>query len=511
MISHFTGKKEDSDKAELLTLTDSFIEKLNELPWYSNIAAIGKGNLERCFSVSETESKRIKIEHDAVVEAIAEFYNVISFCGQLYIYQGGYYQEGKEKIESMVHEILRNVGFTNNRYKGSFESATREIIHRLVRYDPYTEYPFNNHENIIPVANGFVKIDFDKGIRELIPSDPYYKFNYRLPVVYNPDMSGDIIHNHVITQYVEEEDVDFLYQIPAQAILQTLLPMPYKKFYVLQGDKDAGKTSYLTLLLHTLGDVNISSVSLQQLTSDRFSKANLEGKVMNVYDDMSDIPLKEGGIIKTLTGGAWHWIERKNQQGYDAKINAVHCYACNTPPDVSKLQKDTAFWGRAELIYFPNIFEVDPGFYDRVFTPEHISGFFNKVLDTVIQIRNKGLLCSSSPSEVLERWNYNADPLFRFLDDNMVESQRPMYFDKDDFLRLYHIYCEKEDVDESRRPNNVGTLSQHLFKYGINDVQRTASNGKRGKMYEIYRRWKPDSIYQNKIGRVILKTEQSSI
>lgn len=511
MISHFADKRADTDKAELLMLAAIFIEELEELPWYSHIAAIGKGNIERCFTVSDDDSKRIKIEHDAIVDVVSEFYNVVSFSGQLYIYQDGYYQEGSAKIESLIHEIIRNVGFKENRYKGSFESVTREIIHRLVRYDPYIEYPFNDHENVIPVANGLIKIDFDKGTKELIPSDPYYKFNYRLPVVYDPDAKPDRIHNDVITQYVEEADIEYLYQIPAQAILQTLLPMPYKKFYVLQGDKDAGKSSYLMLLFRTLGDTNVSSVSLQQLTTDKFSKSNLEGKVMNVYDDLSDIPLKEGGVVKTLTGSALHWIQRKGKDGYDAKINAVHCYACNTAPDASKLQNDTAFWGRAELIYFSHLFDVDPFFYDRVFTTENISGFFNKILDYVIHIRNNGLVCSSSPSDVLDRWNHNADPLFRFLDDNMTETERPMYFNKDDFMKLYHIYCEKEGVDESKRPSNVGTLSQHLFKYGINDVQRTSVEGVRSKMYEIYRTWKPDSVYQNQINRVVLKTEQSSI
>lgn len=506
MISHFTGKRKDTDKAELLILADIFIEELNELAWYNELVSI---DISKCFDV--TENQAIKIVHDTVAEEVAEYYNVLSYMDILYIYHDGYYQEGISKIKSLIHNILRNVGFMDNRYKGSFESATREILHRLTNYDPYTEYPFNDNGDVIPVMNGLVKIDYEKGTTTLIPSDPYYKFNYRIPVIYNPDAKGDIIHNKVISQYVNGQESNVLYQIPAQAILQMMGAAPYKKAYILQGDANAGKTSYLMLLSKMFGKNNISNMSLQQLATDKFSTANLEGKILNSYDDLSDIPLNEGGLIKTITGTKEHWVQKKGIQAYEANINAVHCYACNTAPNASKLQNDTAFWERWEFIYFPNLFEVDPYFYDRVYTPENISGFFNKILEAIITIRNEGLLWDSTASEVMEKWTYNADPLFRFLDDNMSESDRPMYFEKDDFLELYFGHCERENITESQRPSNTTMFTKLLFKYGIPDKQMTAVDGTRKRRYELYRTWRTDSVYKSRINTITAKTAQTSI
>lgn len=506
MISHFTGKRKDTDKAELLILADIFIKELEELPWYNELASI---DVDRCFTL--TDSKRVKIIHEAIAEEIALRYNVISYHDVLYVYQDGYYQEGSRQIKSLAHKILKNVGDDGNLYKDSHETATREVIHRLRSEDPYFEYPFNDHGNIIPVLNGLVKIEYEQGTAELIPHSPYYRFNYKIPVVYDPDADSETVHNEVISQYIDGREVDVLYQIPAQALLQMMGAMPYKKAYLLQGDANAGKTSYLTLLSYLFGTKNLSNMSLQQLATDKFSTANLEGKIINTYDDLSDIPLNEGGIIKTITGTKYHWVQKKGVQAYEAIINAVHCYACNTAPNASKLHNDTAFWERWEFIYFSNLFDVDPYFYERVYTPENISGFFNRVLEAVITIRNNGLLWDSTASEVMEKWTYNADPLFRFLDDNMTESDRPMYFEKDEFLELYLTYCQKEDIQETKRPSTTSTLTKLLFKYGIPDKQMTAADGTRKRRYEVYRSWKPDSIYQNHIKRIVTKTEQSSI
>ncbi|WP_135611663.1 DUF5906 domain-containing protein [Methanococcoides sp. AM1] len=507
MISHFAGKREDSDKAELLMLADTFIEELEGLSWYNELASI---DLTRCFTVRD--SGKVEIVPEAIAEEVAEAYNVISYNDLLYVYQDGYYQEGKRRIESLIHSILTNVGDGNKTYDKSHEAATREIIHRLKVTDPYFEYPFNNYENIIPVSNGLVKIDFDAETYELIPNNPYYKFNYRLNVAYDPDAEYDAIHDDVISKYVDGEECGILYQIPAQAILQMMGTAPYKKAYILQGDANAGKTAYLTFLALMFGKASISNMSLQQLTADRFSTANLEGKILNTYDDLSDIPLNEGGVIKTITGTKDHWVQKKNVQAYEATINAVHCYACNIAPDASKLHNDTAFWERWEFIYFSNLFEVDPGFYGTYFTQKNISGFFNRVLEMVVRIKKYGLMYKSSASDVLNKWTQNSDPLYRFLDDNLVFNDNPMYYTKDDFLNMYRAYCEHERIAESKRPMNVAVFSQLLFKYGVGECQVTSqADGVRKRCYSVYRTWCSSSVYQNMFDRVIASTKQSKI
>jgi phage/plasmid-associated DNA primase len=244
----------------------------------------------------------------------------------------------------------------------------------------------------------------------------------------------------------------------------------FKKAYLLQGDAHAGKSTFLVLLIRTLGEAIISDVSLQALVSDRFAMADLEGKLLNCYDDLADIPLKEGGIFKTVTGKYLHRIQRKGQQAYNAIIKAVHVYTCNMAPTFSdSIANDTAFWERWEFINFTNLFELDPYFYDRVFTPENLSGFFNNVIKTAMEMQKKGrLLIDSAAGEVREKWQSNADPLFKFIEGQFnKEATKTIYLDKTKFLHAYTKYCHDKGVDPVKIPCTVTMFTKLLFKYEI--------------------------------------------
>jgi len=379
-----------------------------------------------------------------------------------------------------------------NGYRGSFSSPQQatgystEIIHYLTYENPETEYPFNEYGNIIPVENGLLKLDFEAENVELIPYNPEYKFNFKLPINYDPAADPEPL-DEVIRGYVDPDeregengkgetiklgysDVNLLYQIPAQAILQMVGAATFKKAYILQGDAHAGKSSYLELLSRVFGEATISDVSLQTLVTDRFALADLEGKLLNCYDDLADIPLREGGIFKTLTGKYHHRIQRKGKQGYNATIKAVHVYTCNTPPTFSdSIANDTAFWERWEFVNFTNLFEIDPYFYDRVFTPENLAGFFNTVINTAISIKKNGkLLIDSAAGEAREKWQSNADPLYKFIEGQLSkESTKTIYLDKTKFLQAYTKYCNDKKVDPGKIPGSVTMFTKLLFKYEI--------------------------------------------
>lgn len=239
---------------------------------------------------------------------------------------------------------------------------------------------------MIPVNNGIVKIDFERGVIDLIPFSHDYKFNYKLPIDYDPDADSTPMEL-ILRQYMD--NVEVLYQIPAQALLQMLGFDPFKKCYLLHGKNDAGKSTYLELLYKTFGYDNKSDISLHDLNQEksRFKTAGLIGKLFNIHDDLSNIPLKDAGVIKNLTGSYSHDVEIKGIQAFRAHITAVHIFAYNQPSTFDReIEMDNGFWSRWVYVYFPNSFKRDPKFHSRIFTPKNLSGFFNGVLATVIKI-----------------------------------------------------------------------------------------------------------------------------
>ena len=114
-------------------------------------------------------------------------------------------------------------------------AITREILHYVSYDDPRREYPFNTGENLIPVLNGVLELHFDGTAHQLLDHNPENRYTYFLPVRYDPAADAVPINN-ILLQYVKEDELDYLYQIPAQSILQGFCDVsPYKTAYLIQG------------------------------------------------------------------------------------------------------------------------------------------------------------------------------------------------------------------------------------------------------------------------------------
>lgn len=449
------------------------------------------------------ERGRVLLEHGAIADYLHAMFHTVSFNKQVWIYddEQGLYRENKGDIEGALRHIIDEVDF-----RGSITKEARDIVYILLTINRKGKYPFNQHKDAIPVQNCILKIDFQTGQIDPLKHSPEWLFTVKFPVVYRQDADWRPFHDMVISRYLEDttretdqdpgkrviDPEDLLYQIPAQALLQLLGTKPYKKSYIIQGDANGGKTTYLEWLTRLFGPDNVSHSSLHQVVTDRFVGGILENKVLNSYDDLSDLPLSTIGPFKTLTGGFDHQIERKHAQPYQGRIYAVHVFTCNSPPGVDeKVKYDSAFWTRWEYLHFGNIFEVDPGFIDRAYTEENISGSFNKVLAVMVEIRRAGLLVDSSPSEVKDSWELSSDPFARFVRDHMVESIEEHTFPKELFLKIFGNYCKDQNINERKTPTTTNSFTTLVFKQGF----KVAMRG-RSWVYISHKAWKPDSKYR---------------
>jgi putative DNA primase/helicase len=439
-------------------------------------------------------SAGIKLHIAGVAALLREEFHALTYQGTLYIYDEGtgLYRENKGQVECRVQTIAEAVGFS-----GRIITAKREVLSYVQDHNIATEYPFNQYPGI-PCKNGVLIIDYEAGTRDLHPYSPEMGFTYKLPVTYDPTADPGPIAD-VIRSWVEPEDVPLLYQIPAQALLQaSALEKPFKKTYLLQGDGNAGKTTYLELLYAVFGMENCSGIALQRLGADRFAKGAMEGRILNVYDDLSEVPLSNVGELKTLTGVFFHNIERKGKDSYQGKIFCVFLFTCNAPPTFdSAVKNDSAFWERWQYVVFPNSFPVDPTFKGRAFTPANLSGFFNAVVDAAIMIRQRRkLLVDSNAYEVRDKWTCNSDPLYRFIMENL-EKREKSYIKKDDFYEAVKKFWACENIDPAKMPATKEILSQKLFTYGFTD-ERKRLNGEQVRFYGGYD-WKIDSKYKTEV------------
>jgi len=414
-------------------------------------------------------------------EYLKNYYNIIYFNKTMFIYDYGLHLYRKQTNEIETH--IRNT-YVDHFIKGKLASHIMEMRAHLTSMGSYSEYPFNVNSTTIPVDNGIVKIDYDTQEITLLPHGPEHLFTYKLSIKYDSSIKN-CKAIPLLKRMVESENIKTLIQIPAQALLQMQTGHAYKKAYLLQGEPHAGKTSYLKLLYMMFGDDFTTAVSLQHLCTDRFIGGNLEGKLLNIYDDLEDVALEVIDQFKTLTGDCRHGIERKYAEPYTGRVTAVHIFTCNYPPEYpDKVKRDTAFWARWEYVKFPFAYPVNPNFYTEWYTQEILSSFFNLILSMMVTIKKRGLVSNSDVQEVMLNWSVNSDPLYDFLDTIFKASngKDTHYFSKVKLHREYTAWCSSNGIPDHKIKLNIKAFTIALQVHGFVPERKK----ERGDSYEVY-------------------------
>ena len=418
-------------------------------------------------SINEkTGTTRTCINFAQYADFLKHKHSIIYFNKTLYIYDHGQnlYRQQTNEIETEIRDT-----FVRWDIYGHLPSVLLEMKAHLTSMGCYSEYPFNNSSDTIPVENGVVKINYEAGTTSLLRHDPAHLFTYKLSVKYKPDIRN--CHAiELLKRMVDPSLVKTLIQIPAQALLQMQTGHAYKKAYILQGEPHAGKTSYLKLLYAVFGNDFTTSISLQQLCTDRFVGGNLEGKLLNIYDDLEDVALEVIDQFKTLTGDCRHGIERKYEGKYTGRVTAVHIFSCNYPPEYpEKVKRDAAFWVRWEYVKFPYEYSVNPNFYAEWYTEERLSSFFNLVLSVMIYIRKRGLLSNSDVQEVMLNWSVNSDPLYDFIDSIFMETDGKVvrHFSKTKLHKVYLAWCKDNNIPEHKIKGSSKSFTTALQAHHI--------------------------------------------
>lgn len=432
----------------------------------------------------QAEQDRQVIDYHTIALQLIDQGNLVSWNGDIYRYENGKYTNDRGWVNKQIQEILISRDISP---KERITSHTHEIRHQIIYHDPVQDYPFNQQADLIPVRNGVIKIDSENRKISLENHDPKYRFTYQLPVIFNPGASCKPVID-ILRQWVNREDVVSLLQFPAQCILQVQGKI-YKKAYIFEGERDAGKTTYYQLIRQSFGKENISDVGLRDLCESRFCLAPLENKIINFHDELADVNLKHVDKFKKLTGDNWHQIERKNKEHYNAFLPAVHAFSCNYPPKIPNITDD-AFWRRFEYIVFPNRFEINPNFVSETFTDEFLSGFLNILLKVMMRIKRMGkLLRDSDPESIRELWVKASDSIAAFTKEH-TEKIAGHNIPKDEFYQAYCDYCRTNGY----KPQGKGRITSLLQQMGTYATRPRAS-GSRPLVYDGVR-WRDNSPYR---------------
>jgi len=335
-------------------------------------------------------------------------YATTSDTNETFFFNDGiYHNKASIKIKQSIQGIL--VDSTSKR-------RIDETIN-CVKIDTYInrdDCELPNH--LIIVNNGIYNFQTDK----LEMYDPDYFSTAKLPITYNPKATCKTFLKF-LSEVIDKEEINIIQEIFGYLLLKDYR---YQKAFCFVGTGANGKSTLLNVMIWFLGRNNITSVSLQDLTNNRFSSARLYHKFANIYPDLSDKALRETAIFKMLTGGDNIPAEQKHRHGFEFVNYAKLIWSANRLPKV-KNDDSMAYFRRWLIINFPNRFEgknSDPNLLEKLTTEEELSGIFNWALIGYRRLlKQNGFSHSKSTEETEELYIRMSDPIKAFLMDCVAD------------------------------------------------------------------------------------------
>lgn len=313
----------------------------------------------------------------------------------------------------------------------------------------------------IHVKGGYVTLD---GVYH---PDKYITQN-RLNVEYNPAAQPPAVFLDYVNDLLEPEDVLTLQEFLGYCCVPTTKA---QKMLFLIGSGGEGK-SVLTQVLKGVFGTSMTSGSLHDLERNRFTLANLEGKLLFLDEDMGVSATKESQVQKRLvTANAPLSIERKGEQAVQAMLTCRLMAFGNVPFSTLYDHSEGAFRRRIILTTKPK----QEGRRDDRDLPDKIlqgkSGLFNWMLEGLKRLTSNGweFTISQRARENLEETKRESFNLLGFLaDENAVRlGDLSRKITGVDLYDAYTAWCYANGEKPVSRKSATSYLKQEQQRLGI--------------------------------------------
>ena len=397
----------------------------------------------------------------AFVEAVMDEYSFAtpSDTGDIFWYDGGVYKEdGETKIREWVEKMHTENGISA---KAHFVFEVVEAVKRRT-YIPRDKMDSKQYLNL---KNGLLNLE----TLDFIPhSTDVYSIS-QLPIEYKPEAVCPNMEKFV-GEVMAPENVELIQEI----IGYTLHPdNEYQKAFIFVGNGCNGKSVMLNLITALLGKRCVSSESLQDLCSSRFSSSSLYGKQANICADIPTKALPNTGVFKMLTGGDQIRFERKFKNPFYGVNRAKLLFSCNRMPLVND---DTlAFWRRWVIIPFPNSFggKENPHLLQELC--QELPGILNYAINGLKMLRGNSGFKNEATSNIKEEWEFSANPVKSFV-RGRVEIDPEAIITKEEMYNTYREFCSQNDFSPVAQNVFAQRLRQNITTRA---VQRNVDGGKR--------------------------------
>lgn len=260
----------------------------------------------------------------------------------LYVHAGPCWNPNAEfDVECICREV-----FKSNIRQNNIKEVTQSL--KTLVTQPHDEI-FDLPPHKLVVSNG--TIDLRTG--EFTPEWGTPGTLTWLDVEYDED-AYPIRFQSFLHDILHKDDIDIMWKVIGFCLYRGY---PFQKAFMLLGDGANGKSTLLNALAQFLGEENVSSVGLHDITSNRFAASGLRGKLANISPDVGGTGLTGTDVFKQLTGEDQITADRKYMSPVSFTNTATLLFPANRMPDAP--DEGDAYRRRWVYFEFPNSFKGD--------------------------------------------------------------------------------------------------------------------------------------------------------
>jgi putative DNA primase/helicase len=324
--------------------------------------------------------------------------------------------------------------------------------------------------------------------RELKEHSPEYHFVDRVPVTYDPDADTAPYQEFVGDLVERDEDARALFEMAGHALTPDANER-WKKFLILTGDADNGKSAFYGRVKALLDgpngeERNTAAVKIAKMAQNRFSVYSLYGSMANIAGEIDGKKIRNTAAIKDITGGDPVELEPKGGDSFFDTVNTTLMFAANDPPILGDRDKE-AIATRIVPVELPYTFVDDPEAPNEkeamdeadleawLDAPEALSGFLNLALDGIERLEANGgdVSLPESPEERLRMYERAADPMREF-GERCLENDAGDHVVKADITTIYKEFATAEGYELG---SNVGSVLHDVLR-GVPGLNYTESH-----------------------------------
>ena len=260
----------------------------------------------------------------------------------------------------------------------------------------------------------------------------------------------------------------------------------YKSSFMLTGDKDNGKSTFLDLVKAVLGEDNISALDAKEL-GDRFTTSMMFGKLANIGDDISDDFMQgsQVSIFKKIVTGNRIKAERKGQDPFEFNPYIKLLFSANDIPRMK--DKTGAVLRRLVIIPFNATFTKEDPDYDafikyKLVEPGSVEYLIRLGLAGLRRVlENQGFTSSEKVDRQLEEYEEENNPIVAFIHDQEHGEADIINETTEDVYARYKVFCNAASMTPMSKIVFTKQINKRLKTEAV--VQRIA-----GKTTRVYKK-----------------------